>query len=323
MPSSGSGRVRRALALGLVLAASAGAAGEGGRLVVARDAVVERSPITLGDVAELEGDEARALAAVELGPAPGAGESRILDGRRVLERLVAAGLDAARVTYSVPPTIRVRRATQELTASVVRQVVEDELRRRLGTDAAGLVLRAVELPGALRVPAGAWDAHLVLPPGAALLGRTRAQLEVTVDGVPARTAWIALDVGRLADVVVLTRPVAAGEVVTADAVALDRQDLSALPRDVVLDPALVVGRPVRTALVAYTALRSTHVGAAVTVKRGDTVQLVAERGALRITALGEARQDAAEGEQVAVVNRASGKLVTGRVLAANMVAVEF
>jgi flagella basal body P-ring formation protein FlgA len=53
------------------------------------------------------------------------------------------------------------------------------------------------------------------------------------------------------------------------------------------------------------------------------VQLVAERGALRITALGEAKQDGAQGERVAVMNRSSGKLVTGRVLAANMVAVEF
>jgi flagella basal body P-ring formation protein FlgA len=205
----------------------------------------------------------------------------------------------------------------------VRQLVEDDLRRRLGADASGLVLRAVELPAPIRIPTGAWDGHVVLPPGAALVGRTRVQLEVTVDGQPARSTWITLDVGRLADVVVMTRAVAVGEVVTADAIALDRQDLSTLPRDVVIDPALVVGRTARAPLVAYTALRAAHVGAGAAVKRGDTVQLVAERGALRITALGEAKQDGAAGEQVTVVNRSSGKLVTGRVRAANMVAVDF
>jgi flagellar basal body P-ring formation protein FlgA len=298
-------------------------AGDGGRILIGRDVVVERSPIRLRDVARLEGGGALALAEVELGVAPEAGESRMLDGRRVLEQLGQAGLDATSVTYTLPPTIRVRRATQELTATAVRQLVEDDLRRRLGADASGLVLRTVELPAPIRIPTGAWDGHVVLPPGAGLVGRTRVQLDVTVDGQPARSTWITLDVGRLADVVVVTRSIAMGEVVTADAIALDRQDLSTLPRDIVTDPAVVVGRTARTALVAYTALRAAHVGTGAAVKRGDTVQLVAERGALRITALGEAKQDGAQGERVAVMNRASGKLVTGRVLAANMVAVEF
>ena len=307
----------------VVVSTGAAFGGDGGRIVVARDAVVEATTVRLRDVARIEGDEAEALADVELGPAPAAGESRMLDGRRVLEALTRAGLDAARVTYTVPPSIRVRRATQELTAASVRQLVEDELRRRLGPDASGLVLRAVELPAPIRVPTGAWDGHLVLPPGAALLGRARVQLDVTVDGQPSRTAWLTLDVGRLAEVVVASRAIAAGEVVTADAVELDRQDLSALPRDVVTDLTTVVGRTARAPIVAYTALRTAHVAASAAVKRGDTVQLVAERGLLRITALGEAKQDGAAGDRVSVVNRASGKIVTGRVLAANMVAVEF
>jgi flagellar basal body P-ring formation protein FlgA len=306
-----------------VLLASVAHGGDGGKIVVGRDVVVEGTIVRLRDVARLDGDAAEALADVELGPAPVAGESRMLDGRRVLDALVRGGLDASRVTYSVPPSIRVRRATQELTAASVRQLVEDELRRRLGADASGLVLRAVELPSPIRVPTGAWDAHLVLPPGAQLLGRTRVQLDVAVDGLPSRTAWLTLDVGRLADVVVATRPIAAGEVVGADALGLDRQDLSALPRDVVTDLAAVVGRTARTALVAYTPLRAAHVAASAAIKRGDTVQLVAERGPLRITALGEAKQDGAAGDRVSVVNRASGKVVMGRVLAANMVAVEF
>jgi hypothetical protein len=190
----------------------------------------------LRDVARLEGRgrwRSRTSSSVRR---PKAGESRLLDGRRMLEQLTQAGLDVASVTYTLPPTIRVRRATQELTATAVRQLVEDDLRRRLGADASGLVLRTVELPAPIRIPTGTWDGHVVLPPGAALVGRTRVQLDVTVDGQPARSTWITLDVGRLTDVVVVTRAVAAGEVVTADAIALDRQDLSTLPRDIVTDP---------------------------------------------------------------------------------------
>jgi flagella basal body P-ring formation protein FlgA len=307
----------------LLVPVGAAFGGEGGRIVVGREVTVEAPTVRLRDLARLSGDDAVGLGDVELGAAPAAGESRMLDGRRVLDALVSAGLDASRVTYTIPPSIRVRRATQELTAASVRRLVEDELRQRLGTDATGLVLRAVELPSPIRVPTGAWSARLVLPPGAVPLGRTRVQLDVSADGEPGATAWLTLDVGRLADVVVVTRPVAAGEMLTADAIALDRQDLADLPRDVATDLAAVVGRTARTALVAHAPVRASHVASAATVKRGATVQLVAERGALRITAIGEAKQDGSAGERVSVVNRASGKIVTGRVLAANMVAVEF
>ncbi len=316
------------LACALVLATCAApvvkvVTADGGRITVAADPIVTGGTVRLRDVAALDGPAALAVADVELATAPSAGESRLLDGKRLLDTLVVAGLDLSTVTYNVPPTVRVRRATQEIPPSTVRQLVEDDLRRRFGDDAGALVLRTVELTAPIRIPTGTWSAQVVVPPGTALLGRVRLQLDVAVDGHPARTAWITADIGRFSDVVVATREIERGALVPAEAVGLDRQDLSALPRDVATDVASVVGRTARVPIVAFSPVRLQQVATGATVRRGDVVELVAERGALRLSALGEVKQDAGAGERVAVMNRTSGKVITGRVVDGKTVTVEF
>lgn len=318
MPSS----AERWLACALAGVLGAPAAHAAGRLTVPPEVVVAADPVRLRDVAVLDGEGAVALAEVVLVPAPRAGESRTLDGGRLLETLRRAGLDAS-VTYTVPATIRLRRATQEIAPHAVRGVIEEWLRTQLGPGADDAYLEHVETYGPLVVPAGAWTAAVHAPPGVVPLGRVRLELELLVDGAPVRTAWVTAEIARFGEVVVATRQIARGEQLRPGDVALQRLELSGLPRSVLTDPAEAEGGLARQALTAWAPIRREHLGTPVAVRRGDAVVLVAERGALRVTAAGEARQDAARGDAVAVVNRGSGKALVGRVLDAGTVAVEF
>jgi flagella basal body P-ring formation protein FlgA len=313
----------RSLAAAALVALAAGAAAAPGRITVAREAVVEGPTIRLGEIAALEGAGAEALAAVPIGAAPSAGESRLLDGRTVLHALrrEAGGLDG--LLYTIPPAVRVRRAAQEISAQAVRAILEDHLASSLGEAAADAELRAVELPGPVRIPAGPYTARVLPPPGAAPVGRVRLQVEFTVDGRPARTVWVTADVGLHGPVVVARRPVARGETLAADDLALDRRDLSQAPRGVLADPAEAVGRVAQAPLVPWAPIRRDQLAAAAVVRRGDVVLLVAERGTVRITAPGEVRADAGLGEQVRVLNRTSRKDVVGRVVDGATVAVDF
>jgi flagella basal body P-ring formation protein FlgA len=207
--------------------------------------------------------------------------------------------------------------------TAVRQVVERFVAEALGERARDAVVRAIEVPGRLHVPAGAYDARVLLPPGAPILGRTRLQLEVTVDGAVAKTAWITADVGLFGPVVVATRPVGRGEVLAADDLAVDRRDLSQMPRGVVTDPADALAHVTRAPLMANAPVRLEQLHAPMAVRRGDVVQLVAARGSLRITTPGEVRDDAGVGEQVRVVNRSTRKELYGRVLDGGTVEVAF
>src|SRR5439155_7723297 len=103
----------RLLAFVAVLLLSGVAVAATGRVTVAGEVTANGAVIRLGEVAVLEGS-AGALGELALGAAPAAGESRTLEGARVLDALRRAGADFAEITYTIPPVIRVRRASQEV-----------------------------------------------------------------------------------------------------------------------------------------------------------------------------------------------------------------
>jgi flagella basal body P-ring formation protein FlgA len=295
----------------------------GDRIDVRADAIVSGDVVRLRDVANLDGGAAVGLGDVVLSHAPGAGEARTIDGGGILQALWRAGLDPQAVTYSIPPIVRVRRAAQDVPEAAVRQALETFLADALGQGAEDATLRSVELPGAIRVPEGAYSVRVLPPPGVALVGRVRLQLELVVGDRPVKTVWVTADIARFGRIVVARRSVARGEVLAAVDLDVDRRDLSQLPRDLVTDPAEVAGKIARTALLPYAPIRNDQLTVPPTVHRGDAVMLVAERGGLRITTPGEAKEDAGRGERVRIVNLASHKELVGRVRDAGTVMVEF
>ena len=151
----------------------------------------------------------------------------------------------------------------------------------------------------------------------------RLGVEFTVDDRPAKSIWVTADIGVYGSVVVATRAVGRGETLGAGDVAAERRDLSQLGRGIMTDPGEVAGRIARTPLVPYTPVRREQLDLPADVHRGDVVLLVAERGSMRITAPGEARDDATRGQQVHVLNRVSRKDLVGRVIDATTVGVDF
>ena len=293
-----------------------------GRISVPADVTAVGAVVRLGDVALLDGAAAE-FGDVSLGAAPAAGESRNLEGARVLDAVRRAGADLSEITYTIPATIRVRRASQDVSEAAVRQIIESFLAEALGAGAGDAVLRNVELPGAIRIPAGAYTARVVPPADRPLLGRVRLGVEFTVDDRPAKSIWVTADIGVYSSVVVATRAVGRGETLGAGDVAAERRDLSQLGRGIMTDPGEVAGRIARTPLVPYTPVRREQLDLPADVHRGDVVLLVAERGSMRITAPGEARDDATRGQQVHVLNRVSRKDLVGRVIDATTVGVDF
>src|SRR5262245_59743856 len=132
MPSC-SRLVIAALAVATVVSAT------GGRITVGRDATVSGDVVRLGDVATLDGAASR-LAAVHLATAPPAGEVRTLDGAAVLGAISreAGSLDG--IIYTIPATVRLRRASQEIGEAAVRQALEDFLAETLGASASDAVV---------------------------------------------------------------------------------------------------------------------------------------------------------------------------------------
>ena len=98
---------------------------------------------------------------------------------------------------------------------------------------------------------------------------------------------------------------------------------SAVPGDAIRRPEFILGAEVRRSIRPGQPIRQAWFKIPPVVKRGQRVRVVAVRGAIRISTMGEALNNAGKGAFVRVRNLDSRKIVTGKATEAGTVELEF
>lgn len=167
------------------------------------------------------------------------------------------------------------------------------------------------------LPAGS-EAEATLDPalrlprcGAALVARIQASNSVEVGCPDGWRLFVPVRVRRSQTVLVLSRGIAPGETITADAFIPETRDASRIVGAAVADPAQAVGRVARRTLSAGAVLSATDLVAQRLIRRGDNVALVSRRGGVEVRVVGKALGDAGENERVTVENLSSHRVVQG------------
>ena len=167
------------------------------------------------------------------------------------------------------------------------------------------------------LPVGA-DAEATLDPalrlprcGAALVARVQGSNSVEVGCPDGWRLFVPVRVRRSQTVLVLSRGLAPGETITADAFVPETRDASRIVGAAVADPAQAVGRVARRTLSAGAVLSATALVAQRLIRRGDNVALVSRRGGVEVRVVGKALGDAGESERVTVENLSSRRVVQG------------
>ena len=167
------------------------------------------------------------------------------------------------------------------------------------------------------LPVGA-DAEATLDPalrlprcGAALVARVQGSNSVEVACPDGWRLFVPVRVRRSQTVLVLSRGIAPGETITADAFMPETRDASRIVGAAVADPAQAVGRVARRTLSAGAVLSATDLVAQRLIRRGDNVALVSRRGGVEVRVVGKALGDAGESERVTVENLSSRRVVQG------------
>lgn len=125
------------------------------------------------------------------------------------------------------------------------------------------------------------------------------------------------------DAYVATRELKRGMTLAAGDVRLERVPAGPWFEKYVADLDDLLGKQVERNLKEGTPIRLDHVSRPKMVNSGDSVMIIAEKGALRITAPGKARQDGELGEWIKVINVDSSKALTAKVTGPGEVSVEF
>jgi len=293
---------------------------------VAADAVVDTDDIRLGDIASVDAAEplAARLRALRIAPAPSAGGRVTLDGASVRRRVRAAAGDDARVELAGAGRVVVTRASQLVTGHVLTDAARREALALLAhRGERDVVVTAAGMPDDLRLPVGelTLKARIVEgPPGSAFLS---AQVVPAVDGRALAPVSFTLRAARTRPVVVATRALAPGALLSAADLAIESRPTTDVPMDA------LAALPDTTDLET---LQSFRPGDPVTprgvrrkpiVKRGEIVALVIEARGLRVTAQGQAAEDGRRGDTIRVINQMSKREVHGRVEAGGLVRVPF
>jgi flagella basal body P-ring formation protein FlgA len=149
----------------------------------------------------------------------------------------------------------------------------------------------------------------------------RGVAEVSCSGPMAWKLFVPVKVSRMGDTLVLARPLAAGQTVTADLVRVETRDQAGLAAGALERPEQAIGRIAARPLAAGSPLSTGDLRSPRLVKRGDQVTLIARRGGLEVRSQGRALGEAGEAEQVNVENLSSRRQVRGIVNARGEVEV--
>ncbi len=127
------------------------------------------------------------------------------------------------------------------------------------------------------------------------------------------TIYVPVRVTRQARIVALARSLPRGAMIEPHLIQLQKADLSTLGSGFFTDPAEVTGQTLRRAASAGTVLTPTLLEIPPSIRRGEQVTLMVQRGEIQVRAPGLALNDGRIGDRIQVRNLSSERQLEGRV----------
>lgn len=227
------------------------------------------------------------------------------------------------VVFLVPATSFAADGGSVFTEARMKEIVSDYLKAKTANLGLEIRVRRVECGKDVTLPSGTVSWEVVSPAQWGGWGNGSLALILRVNDRVEKNISVRVEVEALADMVVATRPLEAGEVIGPADVALQKRDLSTVNGKPCRNIADAVGKKIRMGLRANAPIGLNQLEKIPVVKSGDRVTIVAESDSMRVTATGRARSAGAVGDQITVQNQESQKIITGTIIDASTVQVQF
>ena len=285
------------------------------------EAVVTDGTIRLGDVAQIDSpnvqdDEAIIhLKKISVGASPKAGDSVILEGTQVLERLRDDGVRLDSLRYSLPRQIAVTRAFREVKMEELERALSSFLAK--GDKQVDVKQLIMEKP--VRIPTDSLGLEVV-----ALQTSKPGHLGVDYKSV-AGSDEVRFQLRAIADewrlMPVATRPLVKGSLITANDVHLAKMNGSVVGKDAVENLGDIVGRSLTKDIGQGEMFKAAAVVVPPVVAAGSRIVIVFRQNRLEVTASGIALENGGQGQDIRVRNESSKKVVVAKVVEPGLVMV--
>ena len=298
------------------------AAAEGVSVTVATSARVEGTYITLGQLAEISGDDAQRIAGLrqlKLGSAPSPGNSMVLTKETLGMRLAGAGSDLGGIVWQIPDAVTVTAPSQTISGQTLLDKAIMTVQEQ--TSQGDISITPIGSVRDIVAPIGDMVLTSSLPYGIRYNSPTAVMIDVSVNGQTVSKMSLRLDVKLYQQVVVAAVQMSPGEIVTTEKLRYERMDTGHLKLGYFTDVNKVQGLMTRRLLMPSAVLTDSVVSRPLLIKRGNMVTILARMGGMEVTAAGQAMQDGNEGQLIRVQNISSGKTISAKVLDTSTVQV--
>ncbi len=316
-------RARHSLIVTILFLMGWGAAAYAGDTVTLKDDPSIHGPaVTLGEVADIQGDHAEALSAIELGPPLTPGASRRLDVALVVSRIKASGVEAESIELRGPRSITVSMQHHAISRDDIAESLRQFIESEMPWDPATTQIEVALPPQDLIVPEGNIEFAWKTDPQFRYLGTGGFRGALSVDGKDVRTITCRATIEAFAEVVVAAEDLPRGKILTLDDMVTQNRPLSALNQPGYKDPVELVGMMARTAISAGETITKRSVKLPSIIKRNQMVSVEMRAGGLQVQTQARAAMDAAAGDLITCVNMGSKQEFQGIVRKDGTVVVE-
>lgn len=286
------------------------------------EAYVKGPKVLLGDIADIQGANAEALAAIEIGGAPSPGGSKRIDAGLLRMRLNTAGIDASDVELKGAPSV----LTKTLALDVSKDVLVDDLRAFIETqmpwDPSETTIDILAAPKAAVVPDGNLAIRWMPNPQYRWVGPGVFRGELLVDGQVKETFTVRANVESYADVLTAASDIPRGQSIRTSDLRFEKRAMSQVKGDAVQDLDRAVGMVARSGIFRGEVLTNSHLTPKQIIKRNQTVTVESRAGGLVVRGRARAMDNGCAGDAITCLNVESKQTFQGVVRADGVVVVQ-
>jgi flagella basal body P-ring formation protein FlgA len=286
------------------------------------DALVSGPSVKLGDVAEIRGENAAALADIELVSAANPGSAKRLSAGLVESRLYAEGFSSDDIDLEGSRNVTATTMHLDITRGMLAEDLRAHILREMPWDIDAATVD-VMAPGAdFRVPDGdvsiAWRAD----PQYRYLGQGSFRGEIRVNGRVEKSLYAKANVAAYDDVVVAIQPISRGDRISAANVRLETRELSSLREGAYFNVRDVMGMVAKSTIQPGQPLSDRRLMLPTLIKRNQLVLVETRIGSLLVRTQARAKQDGAAGDFITCENPSSDQEFSGVVRPDGVVEVQ-
>jgi len=175
----------------------------------------------------------------------------------------------------------------------------------------------------LSLPPGRVNFRVLKPQRGITPGFRSFLLEVIVEGKEQTRVWVRSEIRVIREVVVISRPLARYQVISAEDVRLEKRDVSSLTIRAITEIDESIGKRATRAIGVNEILTSSMAELPKVVRRGNTVSMIYESFGLKAETRGRALEGGRVGDIIRVKNLSSGKALEGLILDTRTVRVNW